>query len=73
MTHKTAYTMCRTLATVFIALVLGTAWAQRPYDCNTDTEYGAPAPSVPEAGAPAPSATECEAQDAARCWILCEA
>ena len=51
MTHKTADTMRRTLATVFIALILGTAWAQQPYNCDT----------------------ECEAQNAARCWILCEA
>jgi hypothetical protein len=53
MTHKTADTMRRTLAAVFIGLILGTAWANRPYECDTDTD--------------------CEAQDAARCWILCEA
>jgi hypothetical protein len=46
-------TLRKTLAAVYIALILGTAWAQRPYDCETDTE--------------------CEAQDARRCWILCEA
>jgi hypothetical protein len=53
MTHKTADTMRRTLAAVFIALILGTAWGQRPYDCETDTD--------------------CEAEEARRCWILCEA
>jgi len=53
MTHKTADTMRRTLGAIFIALILGTAWANRPYECDTDTD--------------------CEAQDAARCWILCEA
>jgi len=53
MTHKTADTMRSTLAAIFIALILGTAWANRPYECGTDTD--------------------CEAEEAARCWILCEA
>jgi hypothetical protein len=53
MTHKTADTLRRTLAAIFIALILGTAWANRPYECGTDTD--------------------CEAEEAARCWILCEA
>jgi hypothetical protein len=53
MTHKTADTMRSTLAAVFIALILGTAWASRPIECDTDTG--------------------CEAAEAARCWILCEA
>jgi hypothetical protein len=53
MTHKTADTMRSTLAAIFIALILGTAWANRPFECDTDTD--------------------CEAAEAARCWILCEA
>ena len=28
----------KALAAVYIALILGTAWAHRPYDCDTDTE-----------------------------------
>lgn len=43
----------KALAAVYIALILGTAWASRPYECGTDTE--------------------CEAEEARRCWILCEA
>jgi hypothetical protein len=53
MKHQTADTMRRTLGAVFIALILGTAWANRPYDCDTDTD--------------------CEAEEARRCWILCVA
>jgi hypothetical protein len=45
--------MNKTLIALLIALILGTAWANRPIECDTDTE--------------------CEAVEAARCWILCEA
>lgn len=43
----------KTLTAIYIALILGTAWANRPFNCDTDTE--------------------CEAAEAARCWIFCEA
>jgi hypothetical protein len=42
----------KTLTAIYIALILGTAWANRPFECDTDTE--------------------CEAAEAARCWIFCE-